>query len=185
MCDGVCARKRRHLDAAVPQRSGAVARGLETGSVVGRMYGVSRRAAQEATVAAHVLAAHRERHNGDNDDDDGGCDTGVATATSEAIRYGVDTERRHAQVLSEVLGDGDNNGVSTDISFIEARTAGSGYSPNGFVVDTASGELRLVELKAHGGRRPGPRTAVKVEAEHVLKCMADMAQSGATSAVLS
>ena len=93
--------------------------------------------------------------------------------------------RRHAQVLSEVLGDGHNNGVSTDISFIEARAAGSGYSPNGFVVDTASGELTLVELKARAGRRPVPRTAVEVDSEHVLQCMAGMAHSGDTSAVQS
>ena len=85
-----------------------------------------------------MLAAHRGRDDGDNDDDGKG--NTAAAATSEAIRYGVDTERRHAQVLSEVLGDGDNNGVSTDISFIEARAAGSGYSPEGFVVDSASGE---------------------------------------------
>ena len=93
--------------------------------------------------------------------------------------------RRHAQVLSEVLGDGHNNGVSTDTSFIEARAAGSGYSPEGFVVDSASGELTLVELKARAGRRPVPLTAVEVDAEHVLQCMAVMAHSGATSAVLS
>ena len=88
-------------------------------------------------------------------------------------------------MLSEVLGDGHNNGVSTDISFIEARAAGSGYSPDGFVVDSASGELTLVELKARAGRRPVPRMAMEVDAEHVLQCMAGMAHRGSTSAVLS
>ena len=42
-----------------------------------------------------------------------------------------------------------------------------------------------MELKVRAGRRPVPRTAVEVDAEHVLQCMAGMAHSGATLVVLS
>ena len=68
---------------------------LGTGSAVGGMSGVSGSAAQAAAVAAQVLAAHRGGGGDRDNDDDGGCDAGAGVATSEAIKNGGETERRH------------------------------------------------------------------------------------------
>ena len=181
---------RVHVEASVPQRSAAwrrLRRGLVTGTRVARVFGLAGRQAQIEAVAELVVERRRgvsddegEDEAEDDDDDDGQ----AATAVSDAVRYGVQTERRHAEVLGQQLGGG-VTAVSTAVSFIAAPAAGTGVSPDGFVLLDGA-ELTLVELKARAGRRLlAPRTVAAVEPEHVLQCLAGMAHSGASSALLS
>ena len=189
-----------HLEATLPQRSAGwlrVRRGLVTGTRVARVFGLAGRQAQITTVA-ELVVERRQRavnfvHEGNDDDDDDDDDDEeeeeeeedqAATPVSDAVRYGVQTERRHAEVLGQQLGGG-VTAVSTAVSFIAAPAAGTGVSPDGFVLLDGA-ELTLVELKARAGRRlPAPRTVAAVEPEHVLQCLAGMAHSGASSALLS